>query len=210
MDVIGTVGFGLDVNSIDNPNHSFREIEKQFTGGAFLNRVRLIGGFFCPKLLDMLFMSPQPSKFRNYMVDLVRDTMEHRKTSKTVRQDFIQLLLEIAETGKLRDDDKFGGLDSNNESTFKYLTTEQCAAQVALFYLAGFDTTASTVAYTIFELSRKPDLQKRLQDEIDSTLDKYNNEITYECIKEMSFLDTCTKGKHRVSSVHFNCQASGD
>lgn len=49
MDVIGTVGFGLDVNSIDNPDHSFREIEKQINSGAFLNRLRLIGGFFCPK-----------------------------------------------------------------------------------------------------------------------------------------------------------------
>lgn len=49
MDVVGTVGFGLDVNSIDDPNHSFREIEKQVTNGDFINRVRLIGAFFCPK-----------------------------------------------------------------------------------------------------------------------------------------------------------------
>lgn len=49
MDVIGTVGFGLDVNSIDDPNHSFREIENQVSNGSFINRVRLIGAFFCPK-----------------------------------------------------------------------------------------------------------------------------------------------------------------
>lgn len=49
MDVIGTVGFGLDVNSLEEPNHSFREIEKHVTSGALTNRIRLIGSFFCPK-----------------------------------------------------------------------------------------------------------------------------------------------------------------
>lgn len=49
MDVIGTVGFGLDVNTLDDPNHKFREIEKQVNAGELLNRIRLIGSFFCPK-----------------------------------------------------------------------------------------------------------------------------------------------------------------
>lgn len=49
MDVIGTVGFGLDVNSLEEPNHSFREIEKHVSSGALRNRIRLIGSFFCPK-----------------------------------------------------------------------------------------------------------------------------------------------------------------
>ncbi|XP_055326008.1 probable cytochrome P450 6d4, partial [Sitodiplosis mosellana] len=73
------------------------------------------------------------------------------------------------------------------------LTIEQCAAQVGLFYLAGFDTTASAVAYTLFELSRKPELQKRLQDEIDSVLAKHDNAITYESINDMPLLEMCVK-----------------
>lgn len=66
--------------------------------------------------------------------------------------------------------------------------------QVALFYLAGFDTTSSAVAYTLFELSRQPDLQRRLQDEIDTVLDKHGGAITYESINDMPFLDACVKG----------------
>ncbi|XP_055326009.1 probable cytochrome P450 6d5, partial [Sitodiplosis mosellana] len=76
MDVIGTVGFGLDVNSIDDPNHSFREIENQVSNGYFSNRVRLIGAFFCPKLLEILRMSSMSQKFQDYMVGIVKDTME--------------------------------------------------------------------------------------------------------------------------------------
>lgn len=49
MDVVGTVAFGLDVNSVDNPDDSFREIEKLVNNGEWINRIRLVGAFFCPK-----------------------------------------------------------------------------------------------------------------------------------------------------------------
>lgn len=48
LDVVGTVGFGLDVNTIDNVNDSFREIEKRVNNGEIINRIRLMGAFFCP------------------------------------------------------------------------------------------------------------------------------------------------------------------
>lgn len=47
--MVGTVGFGLDVNTLENTNHSFREIEKRVNNGEFINRIRLVGAFFCPK-----------------------------------------------------------------------------------------------------------------------------------------------------------------
>lgn len=48
MDVVGTVGFGLDVNSVENEDEPFREIEKLVNNGEIINRLRLIGAFFCP------------------------------------------------------------------------------------------------------------------------------------------------------------------
>lgn len=49
MDVVGTVAFGLDVNTIEDPNDPFRDIEKLVNNGEIINRIRLIGAFFCPK-----------------------------------------------------------------------------------------------------------------------------------------------------------------
>lgn len=152
-------------------------------------------------------MSSLPRDYENYMVDIVKATMEYRDSSKTTRKDFIQLLLELHKTGKLSDDNdndndndttdvnKEIHSSSDSASTIKSLTIEQCAAQVSLFYLAGFDTTSSTITYTLFELARKPDLMKRLHDEIDDVLAKHNNAITYESIGDMHFLDLCVRGK---------------
>lgn len=189
MDIIGTVGFGLDVNTLDDPNHSFREIEKQVTNGEMLNRIRTIGAFFCPKLLELLNMSSLPAKFQDYMVDIVKATMEYRESNNVSRKDFIQLLLEMRKMDDTKDIEP-----TDDETTIKSLTIEQCAAQVALFYLAGFDTTSSAISYTLFELSRKPDLQNRLHDEIDEVLAKHNNQITHESINDMQFLELCVQG----------------
>lgn len=126
------------------------------------------------------------------MVDIVQTTMDYRRNNQIVRKDFIQLLLELQETGKVENDESFRMAQSGKGEL--HLSVEECAAQVGLFYLAGFDTTASAIAFTIFEIARKPELQKKLQAEIDETLAKHNNEITYQSANEMTFLEACVKG----------------
>lgn len=144
-------------------------------------------------------MSALPAKYQKYMVDIVRATMEHRDSSNVKRKDFIQLLLELRKTGKISDDtdgvDADDVASSETKTSQPSLTIEQCAAQVSLFYLAGFDTTSSTISYTLFELSRKPELQKRLHDEIDEVMARHNNAITHESINDMPFLELCVRGK---------------
>lgn len=146
-------------------------------------------------------MSSLTTEFKSYMIDIVKGTMEHREANNVSRKDFIQLLMEIRKTGKVSNDD---GNDTSeaaklttptpNDNAGKTFTMEQCAAQVALFYLAGFDTTASAVSYCLYELSRKPQLLRRVQREIDEVMSKHNNNITYEMIKEMTFLEWCVRG----------------
>lgn len=49
VDVVGTVSFGLDVNTIDDECHLFRSIEKTVNNGEFVNSIRTIGSFLCPE-----------------------------------------------------------------------------------------------------------------------------------------------------------------
>lgn len=49
MDVIGTVSFGIDVNTTEKPDDPYRDIEKLVNNGDLINRIRLIGAFLCPK-----------------------------------------------------------------------------------------------------------------------------------------------------------------
>lgn len=49
LDIIGTLSFGLNVNTLDNPSDKFRIMERNVNNGQFLNTIRLIGLFLCPK-----------------------------------------------------------------------------------------------------------------------------------------------------------------
>lgn len=141
------------------------------------------------------------TEFKNHMVEIVKNVMEYREKNNVSRNDFIQLLMELRKTGKIMGDtpnenEKFDEtMSGSSNSTKEFMTIEQCAAQVGLFYLAGFDTTASAIANCLFELARMPDLMERLQCEIGDVLAKYDNVISYESINAMNFLDCCVLGK---------------
>jgi len=48
----------------------------------------------------------------------------------------------------------------------------------------------------MYELALNPDLQRKLQKEIDDNMVKCKNEITYEGIMGMDLLDRTVDGKH--------------
>lgn len=73
------------------------------------------------------------------------------------------------------------------------MTIEELCAQVFLFYLAGSETSTSTVAYSLYELTQNEDVMARAHEDIKETLDRFGGEISYEAIMEMKFIDLCVK-----------------
>lgn len=147
-------------------------------------------------------MSSLSTEFKSHMIQIVDETMSFREKNNVSRKDFIQLLMELRKTGKVKGDDEPEKGEHTNDSGKEFMTMEQCAAQVALFYLAGFDTTASAIAYCLFELSRNPELMQRVHNEIDEVMERHNNVISYENINEMTFLEFCVRGKRTETDMY--------
>ena len=57
---------------------------------------------------------------------------------------------------------------SNKE---RKLTDKEIVAHAVTFILAGYETTANTLAYTSYLLALNPDIQEKLQSEIDGYFD---------------------------------------
>ena len=51
------------------------------------------------------------------------------------------------------------------------LSNEEIVAHAVTFLLAGYETTANTLSYTVYLLALYPDIQEKLQSEIDSYFD---------------------------------------
>lgn len=76
----------------------------------------------------------------------------------------------------------------------KTISFNELAAQVWVFYAAGFETSSSTMSFCMYELARNIECQRKVQEEIDAISQKYNGAITYDSLNEMKYLESCIDG----------------
>ena len=69
-----------------------------------------------------------------------------------------------------KEEERDGGVKQLNQEG-SGLSNEEIVAHATTFLLAGYETTANTLAYTSYLLALNPDIQEKLQSEIDSYFD---------------------------------------
>ncbi|KRT80270.1 cytochrome P450 [Oryctes borbonicus] len=174
-DVIGNCAFGLDCNSLKNPNTEFRVKGKRVLS---LTRMELLFNFLSflfPNLMRFFRTRLFPKEATDFFWNVIKDTAEYREKTGYRRNDAMQLLLDMMSKD---------GTESENTLTFR-----EIAAQAFVFFLAGFETSSTLMSFALFELSQNEDVQDRLRNEIRKTLERNNGELTYEAIWEMNYLD---------------------
>lgn len=67
-------------------------------------------------------------------------------------------------------------------------------AQAFLFFVAGFETSSSTIANALYELAQNQDVQDKLRAEIKEHHELNDGKWQYENIKKMPILDAVFKG----------------
>jgi cytochrome P450 len=71
---------------------------------------------------------------------------------------------------------------------------DDLTAQVLLFFMAGFDAASTILCFATHLLATHPDVQTRVQEEIDLTLNKDEGNLTYEAVQGMKYLDMVISG----------------
>ncbi|XP_068886092.1 cytochrome P450 3A29-like isoform X1 [Aphelocoma coerulescens] len=183
MDVVTSTSFSVNVDSMNNPNDPFVTNIKKFLQFSFLSPVFLLivlFPFVIPVLEKMkvtLLPSDVMDFFKNVFTKLKK---EREKGSSTDRVDFLQLMIESQNS---RD-----GSKSAETNLDKTLSDEEVLAQALIFVFAGYETTSSTLSYIAYNLAIHPDVQQRLQDEVDAHLPNKATP-TYNAITQMEYLD---------------------
>jgi len=70
-------------------------------------------------------------------------------------------------------------------------------AQALIFLLAGYETSASTLTFALYELALHPEIQQSVRAEIVQVLSKHGDKLTYDGMKDMSYLDRVVSGEER-------------
>ncbi|XP_054083441.1 probable cytochrome P450 6a14 [Zeugodacus cucurbitae] len=177
-DVIGHCAFGVECNSLKDPNVVFRDIGRRIFYPRYLSirlRTLMITYPALFKYLKFLNIKESPKGVEEFILQLVRDTVRMREEQNIQRNDFINMLIELKNSKDMKGVPPMG--------------IEEMAAQVFVFFAAGFETSSSNMSYGLFELAKNPQVQEKLRAEIVSVLEKHNGELTYEAMMEMTYLD---------------------
>ena len=176
-DVIGNCVFGIECNSLKDPQTEFRQ-----HGRDIMEKPRhngLITAFIMghPELARKLRMKLFSDTVSDFFLGAVCAILEYRQQSKERRNDFIELLLEVKAESK------------------GALSLEEIAAQAFVFFVAGFDTSSSTMAFTLYELARNVEIQQKVRQEILKVQQAHNGAICYESLSELHYLEQVLAGK---------------
>lgn len=75
------------------------------------------------------------------------------------------------------------------------LTDETIVAQALIFFFAGFETSTA-LSFMALELAINADVQHKLIDEIDMVYKEYTDDVPYDVILKMQYLDQVVSGKY--------------
>lgn len=92
--------------------------------------------------------------------------------------------MEILE--KLYDDYIFTG---------RPLTSNELVALSFGLFIGGFETSSNTLSFALYYLAKHQMYQDKARDEINTVLGRHNNQITYEAMQELTYLQQCIDGK---------------
>ncbi|KZC05574.1 Cytochrome P450 9e2 [Dufourea novaeangliae] len=173
-DLIASCVFGVGVNSIKDPKNPLYvngTIATRMTGTLrFLQIHTLRRWRWLARLLNVKLIPNYRSKF---FEDLIEDTMNHRDTKGIYRPDMLQFLMETKKKSQAEG----------------HSSTIDVPCHAFSFFFGGYDTVASQASLTVYNLATHPEIQERLQQEIDQVLEKTQGQVTYDTILGMEYLD---------------------
>ncbi|XP_075978319.1 cytochrome P450 6B5-like [Anticarsia gemmatalis] len=178
---IGASVFGIDTqtnsSTMDSP---FLDMAWKSLEPTTATNIKIFISNVFPKLFELLRFKLF-GDYEDFFVGVVKSVMEERRRDPTKRRHgFIEICLEMQKNGVLEDPTTGFQLEP---------TDELVAAQAFFFFIAGADTTANTIHFTLLELASNPKILNKLHEEIDSIFEPGKKELTYTDVEKLQYLD---------------------
>ncbi|XP_062036814.1 cytochrome P450 3A6 [Lepus europaeus] len=177
MDVITGTSFGVNIDSLRNPQDPFVKNVRRLLKFNFFDPLLLsitLFPFLTP-IFEALHISMFPKDVMDFLKTSVEKIKEDRLKDKQKRRvDFLQLMINSQ--------------NSKEIDSHKALDDIEVVAQSIIILFAGYETTSSTLSFIMYLLATHPDVQQKLQEEINTVLP--NKALaTYDTLVKMEYLD---------------------
>lgn len=128
-DIIGSVAFGIECNSLEDESAKFLEMGLkvfQQPRNSFLKQLLAVT---YPEIARKFGIKIVRDDVSEFFMNVVRDVVDYREKNDVKRNDFMDLLLQLKNSDEFTD-------KSESSSKLGKLTIEEIAAQVFVFFLA--------------------------------------------------------------------------
>ncbi|XP_067687706.1 cytochrome P450 3A8-like [Haliotis asinina] len=196
MDVISRTAFGIKVDSQNDFNNVFVANVKLIFIQTKQRRILPMIARFCPPLVWVIrkigigiFPNGVMSFFQTNITEMIKQRQNDSKENREQRIDFLQLLVdaEIADDADKEENGDTPNGQTSETQTVRRLTTDEIVGQGIVFFIAGYETTASTLTFASHSLAMNPDVQEKAYNEIKDMLG--DEEPNYDNVGKLKYLD---------------------
>ena len=197
--VITQCAFGTEINPFENQNDPVTKTLARFTQ---LGLRPLVYFLFPNWFLDWIEFTLTHKPSFNYLINLCRSVVKQRKAAGRGSQNYADLLQLMMDAKVNSSQVKESVLDHEShymvednlqikdnfitEST-SVLSEDEIVANSLLFFAAGYETTATALNFSTYFLTKYPEVQEKLYQEVKDTFG--DNEINYETLTGIPYLD---------------------
>lgn len=193
LDIICSTGFGLDVDAQKDPDNPFIKHSREFLEFRGLRSPIFILQIFFPDIVRISNRFLRTNIVSNTAFDFFLTTLSkafnERKQEVSKHRDLLQLMINAH---KDKGEISITNEEDIEETTFegmkkRGLTDVEVLINSIIFMVAGYDTTATTLSWLIYDLVTNPDCQDKLIQEIDTEIG--DSETTYDNVFKLRYLD---------------------
>lgn len=187
-DSIGSCGFGLNCGAFrERDPQVLRRAEQIMPFSKHLQAYWLLTSVYA-KWARFLRLCVFPRTVTKYFRALINETVQYREEHRVVRNDFMNILIQMKNKGCLTDDESGEVLDS--------ITGSELEAQAFIIFVAGFHTSSVVLSFALFELAGNSTIQERLREEVLGKLGE-DGQLTYDALEGMDYLQQVVDGERK-------------
>ncbi|XP_047998100.1 cytochrome P450 6B5-like [Leguminivora glycinivorella] len=193
MGSIAACAFGLDLDPTEKTAtmEALKNINHKLLGLTHAYELILM----YPEIFIKFGVSVFPDELANFFKGLVAQVTAARNGVPTNRKDFMDLLLEMKQANTVQGNKRLEGKEADTLE----ITDDLIVAQAFVIYAGGYETSATTLAYMLYRLALNPEIQEKVAAEIDEVFERHGGEITYEALKDLTYMD---KVFHETLRLH--------
>ncbi|XP_075979947.1 cytochrome P450 6B2-like [Anticarsia gemmatalis] len=201
IECIAACAFGIDAHTMtDDPKKNpFAKIAATINISPILFYKRIMRSVW-PNLFYILGFRVLATQIQ-FFHKLITNVMGGRNYKPSGRHDFVDLIMSWKESNQIVGDSMKSVKTGEAHKVTLTADDDLLVAQCFVFFTAGFETSSTTLGYTLYELAKHPEAQEKVLAEVDAYLARHDNKLLYECISEMPYLEACIDEALRLYPV---------